>query len=133
MDMGQAMMVAGFGFRAGVTATEIRRALDTALDGLIASRTPDHLATAAAKAGEHGLVAAAIALGISVLPVSQQALEAASGRASTRSARSLGAMNVPSVAECAALAAGGPSARLLVTRVVVGPVTCALAEKEGQT
>jgi cobalt-precorrin 5A hydrolase len=35
---------------------------------------------------------------------------------------------VPSVAEAAALAAGGPKARLILPRIVVGPVTCALAE-----
>jgi cobalt-precorrin 5A hydrolase len=35
---------------------------------------------------------------------------------------------VPSVAEAAALAAGGPRARLILPRIAVGPVTCALAE-----
>jgi cobalt-precorrin 5A hydrolase len=35
---------------------------------------------------------------------------------------------VPSLAEAAALAAGGPTARLLGARVAVGPATCALAE-----
>ena len=34
---------------------------------------------------------------------------------------------VPSVAEAAALAAGGPDARLIVPRIAVGPATCALA------
>jgi cobalt-precorrin 5A hydrolase len=37
---------------------------------------------------------------------------------------------VPSVAEAAALAAGGPKARLILPRIVVGPVTCALAEMD---
>jgi cobalt-precorrin 5A hydrolase len=36
-------------------------------------------------------------------------------------------MGVPCVAEAAALAAGGPAARLLVPRIAVGPATCALA------
>jgi len=40
------------------------------------------------------------------------------------------AMSVHSVAEAAALAAAGPNAHLLATRVAVGPVTCALAEEE---
>jgi cobalt-precorrin 5A hydrolase len=34
---------------------------------------------------------------------------------------------VPSVAEAAALAAGGPRSRLLAPRIAVGPATCALA------
>jgi len=36
-------------------------------------------------------------------------------------------MGLPSVAEAAALAAGGATARLLVSRIAVGPATCALA------
>jgi cobalt-precorrin 5A hydrolase len=36
-------------------------------------------------------------------------------------------MGVPSVAEAAALAASGAKARLLVSRIVIGPATCALA------
>jgi cobalt-precorrin 5A hydrolase len=39
-------------------------------------------------------------------------------------------MGVPSVAEAAALAAGGSAASLLAARIAVGPVTCALAETE---
>jgi cobalt-precorrin 5A hydrolase len=38
---------------------------------------------------------------------------------------------VPSVAEAAALAACGPKATLILARIVVGPVTCALASAEG--
>jgi cobalt-precorrin 5A hydrolase len=40
-------------------------------------------------------------------------------------------MGVPSAAEAAALAAGGPAARLLAPRIAVGPATCALATDEG--
>jgi cobalt-precorrin 5A hydrolase len=36
-------------------------------------------------------------------------------------------MNVHSVAEAAALAAAGPTSRLLGPRIAIGPVTCALA------
>ena len=38
---------------------------------------------------------------------------------------------VPSVAEAAALAAGGAAARLVAPRIVVGPATCALADTGG--
>jgi cobalt-precorrin 5A hydrolase len=37
---------------------------------------------------------------------------------------------VPSVAEAAALAACGPNAKLILPRIVIGPVTCALASAE---
>ncbi|XIK08888.1 cobalamin biosynthesis protein [Mesorhizobium sp. AaZ16] len=45
----------------------------------------------------------------------------------THSARSQAVAGTPSVAEAAALAAAGEGARLLGPRIVVGPVTCALA------
>jgi cobalt-precorrin 5A hydrolase len=54
-------------------------------------------------------------------------LEAAGTRTQSSSPRVLALTGVPSVAEAAALAAGGPKARLLFPRIVVGPVTCALA------
>jgi cobalt-precorrin 5A hydrolase len=38
-------------------------------------------------------------------------------------------MGVPSVAEAAALAAAGTTARLLLPRIAVGAATCALATK----
>jgi cobalt-precorrin 5A hydrolase len=38
---------------------------------------------------------------------------------------------VPSVAEAAALAAGGPGARLIAPRIALGPATCALADSGG--
>ena len=57
----------------------------------------------------------------------EDALEEADLRTVTRSARSMDTLNVRSVAEAAALAAAGPNSRLLAPRVVVGPVTCALA------
>ncbi len=48
----------------------------------------------------------------------------------TRSAASLAATGTGSASEAAALAAAGPGARLLGPRLVLGPVTCALAEGE---
>jgi cobalt-precorrin 5A hydrolase len=45
----------------------------------------------------------------------------------THSARSQAVAGIPSVSEAAALAAVGEGARLLGPRIVVGPVTCALA------
>jgi cobalt-precorrin 5A hydrolase len=88
------------------------------------------IATPAMKAAEAGIAAAAAARGIQLVLVAQSALEAADARTLTRSGRSMGALNVQSASEAAALAVAGPNARLLAPRLVVGPVTCALAVGE---
>jgi cobalt-precorrin 5A hydrolase len=46
----------------------------------------------------------------------------------TSSPRVMVLTGVPSLAEAAALAAGGPAARLIAPRIAVGPATCALAD-----
>lgn len=131
MDLGEAMIVAGIGCRQGVTSNQVQAAVEAAFAGdVVAGRPPDLLAAPAAKKNEPGIHGAAAALGVRVMWISQTALEAASARARTRSARSMAAMNVHSVAEASALAAAGPNARLLIERLVLGPVTCALAQTE---
>jgi cobalt-precorrin 5A hydrolase len=125
------MIVAGIGCRQGVSAAEIQSAIEAAFAGdAFIGRRPDLLAAPAAKEKEQGIHAAAAALGLRLMWISQTALEAASPRTRTHSARSMAAMNVHSVAEAAALAAAGPNARLLVERLALGPVTCALAQTE---
>jgi len=52
-------------------------------------------------------------------------------RGAGSSQRVVALMGVPSVAEAAALAAGGATARLLVSRIAIGPATCALATTGG--
>jgi cobalt-precorrin 5A hydrolase len=65
--------------------------------------------------------------GVRVVSLPQSELRTASDRAATRSQRVAALTGVPSVAETAALAAAGPTARLLATRRIVGGATCALA------
>jgi cobalamin biosynthesis protein CbiG len=163
--------VAGIGCRAGVSGAQVEAAIDAAVAELCARQaardataaaapgatgastggrgTVTAIATPAAKSKEPGIQAAAAARGMPLLSISQQALEAANPATMTRSAHSMAAMNVHSVAEAAALAGAlsltnglttsGPSPapvdrssktkpRLLQPRVVVGPVTCALAD-----
>jgi cobalt-precorrin 5A hydrolase len=129
MDLDQAMIVAGIGCRKGAPAAEIEAAIAAALDraGLIVSAL-SLIATSAAKAGEPGIAAAASALGVPLVPVPQDQLEAAGHRTVTTSARVVAVTGVPSLAEAAALAAGGPTARLIAPRVAIGPATCALAQ-----
>jgi cobalt-precorrin 5A hydrolase len=132
MDMGEAMIVAGVGCRKGTAAPEIEAAIAAALAraglNLGAIRL---IATSAAKGGEPGIAAAASSIGVPLVVISQDDLAAAGGRTATRSERVLALAGVPSVAEAAALAAGGPAARLIAPRVVAGPATCALADSGG--
>lgn len=122
------MMVAGIGCRAGASARDIDAALSAALNGAAAPvRELDVIATSAAKANEAGIVEVARTRGIKFVTVAQAELEAAATRGITKSARVLALTGVPSVAEAAALAAAGPTARLLVPRITIGTATCALA------
>jgi cobalt-precorrin 5A hydrolase len=123
------MIVAGIGCRRGAPAAEVTAAITAALAG--AGYSPDRLsvlATAAAKAGEHGVAAAAAAAGVPLVLVAASALQEAATRTVTRSERAMRLAGVPSVAEAAALAAAGPGAQLIAPRLVLGAVTCALAE-----
>jgi cobalt-precorrin 5A hydrolase len=133
MDLGEAVIVAGLGCRKGVSAAQVESAIEAALaHHRLADHQLQRIAVPALKGTEAGVVAAGAARGVPLVLINQKSLEAASPRTLTRSARSMAAMNVHSVAEAAALAAGGPNARLLAPRVAVGPVTCALAEGEAQ-
>ena len=124
------MIVAGVGCRRGASATEIEAAVAAALaDAGLAIHQLGALATAERKGDEGGIGAAARALGVPLVLVAQRDLERASGLA-THSRRVAELMGVGSVAEAAALAAGGPDALLIAPRLAVGPATCALASSE---
>jgi len=129
MGVGEAVIVAGIGCRKGASAAEIDAAIDTALEraGRPLARI-DRIATSARKNGEAGIAAAAAGRGLALVHVAQPDLETAGARGATWSARVMALAGVPSVAEAAALAACGPKARLILPRIVVGPVTCALAD-----
>jgi cobalt-precorrin 5A hydrolase len=103
-----------------VSTALARAGLDRAAIGMIA--------TSAAKEAEPGIAGAAAALGVPLTLVATADLATAGERVATRSQRVLALAGVPSVAEAAALAAGGAAARLIVPRIVVGAATCALAE-----
>jgi cobalt-precorrin 5A hydrolase len=125
------MIVAGVGCRKGVRAVDIEAAVAAAFARVgVATSELCFIATSAAKGGEPGMAAVASAIGVPLVLVSRGDLLAAGARTTTRSDRVMELAGVPSVAEAAALAAGGPAARLIAPRIVVGPVTCALAETE---
>jgi cobalt-precorrin 5A hydrolase len=130
MAVGEAMIVAGVGCRRGTSAAEIETAIAAALaQAGLTNHKLDLLATAAFKGDEPGIAEAAAARGVDLILVAQADLERAGGRA-THSRRVAELTGVGSVAEAAALAAGGPAARLVVPRLVIGPATCALARSE---
>jgi len=129
--MDETVIVAGVGCRRGAPAPEIEAAIRAALANAgIASNALGAIATATAKQSETGIEIAAANFGVRVVLVSDAELKAVGARTETKSERVLALMGVPSVAEAAALAAAGPSARLISPRLVIGSATCALAASE---
>lgn len=124
------MIVAGLGCRRGVSAGEVKAAIEAALASGGRAARAQLIAIPASKEGETGIFDAAQSLGVGVTLIAPADLQKASARTLTRSARSLAQMQVHCVCEAAALAAAGPSSRLLAARIALGPVTCALAESE---
>jgi cobalt-precorrin 5A hydrolase len=128
MGVDEAMIVAGIGCRKGASAAEISAVIADALARAgLGTQALDLVAAPESKGGEQGVAAAAAALGVPLVLVAKADLEAAGARTKTRSERVLALIGVPSVAEAAALAAGGPAARLILPRITVGVATCALA------
>ena len=122
------MMVAGIGSRKGVTASDVRAAVETALEAHgLAMTALSALATGEIKRDEEAIFLAGRDLALPVIVVSDGALQAASSGTLSRSALSQSKAGTPSVSEAAALAAAGNGAKLLGPRTVLGPVTCAIA------
>jgi cobalt-precorrin 5A hydrolase len=132
MDLGEAVIAAGIGCRKGAAAAEIEAAIVAALEraGRPLAKV-DLMATSTGKRAEKGIAEAASARGVRLVFVTAADLEVASARGATWSARVLALAGVPSVAEAAALAACGQNSKLILPRIVVGRVTCALASAEG--
>lgn len=122
------MIVVGIGTRRGVDVRDVLAAVHAALSMQPDGLAPVHLATASFKRHEHGLIEAANQLRLPLVFVENAALEQAATRAPHASVRVAALVGVASVAEAAALAAAGPDSRLLLARIVLGAVTCAIAE-----
>jgi cobalt-precorrin 5A hydrolase len=125
------MIVAGVGCRKGASADDIGAVIGAALARAgFATQALDLIAAPELKRDEQGVAAAAAALGVPLVLIGEADLKVAGARAETRSERVLALTGIPSVAEAAALAGGGPTARLIVPRIAVGSATCALAVSE---
>ncbi len=122
------MIVAGIGCRKGASATDVNAAIDAALkEAGQSAEALSVLATSDGKGSEPGLIEAARERGLELVLVKPAALEAAGSRTRSFSPRVQEMFGVPSVAEAAALAAAGPQSELLIPRVIVESVTCAIA------
>ncbi|SIQ70413.1 cobalt-precorrin 5A hydrolase [Rhizobium sp. RU35A] len=122
------MMIAGIGCRRGTSAETVMAVLDEALAAFgRAGERPARLATGTLKANEAGLLEAAERLGVQLSVLSEAEMDAVSDRTLTISPHSVGHAGISSFCEAAALAAGGPSARLVGPRHVSQGVTCAIA------
>jgi cobalt-precorrin 5A hydrolase len=131
MGVGEAMIIAGIGCRKGASKEEVNAAIAAALEQAGCAREELVLmATSDGKGDEPGIIAAAAARGVRLVLARPAELEAAGARTQSSSPRVKALAGVPSVAEAAALFAGGPKAELLGPRIAVGPVTCALVRVE---
>jgi cobalt-precorrin 5A hydrolase len=120
------MIIGGIGCRKGASAAEIGAAIEAAcVNAGVAKDRIGAIATSAHKDQENGIADAAAMLGVPLILVGESDLRDASRRVTTRSERVQELIGVPSVAEAAALAAGGPRASLLAARIAVGAATCA--------
>jgi cobalt-precorrin 5A hydrolase len=129
MGLQKTMIAAGVGCRRGASAAAVEAAIAAALaQAGVGAEALSMIATATMKGREGGIASAATRLRRPLVLVSRADLEAAACRTLTRSKHVLAALDVPSVAEAAALAVGGPTAYLLGPRIALGPATCALAE-----
>ncbi len=126
------MIVVGIGCRRGSPAERIGAAIGEALarTGLPADRI-DALAAPEFKADEAGIAAAAAALGLPLRLVARSRLEAVQQLCATRTAAAERATGLGAVAEAAALAACGRNPVLVLARIALGGVTCAVARGEG--
>lgn len=122
------MMVAGIGMRPGTEEPAIRACLDLALNRLsLGPADLGCLATVSSRAAEPGLAALAARLGLPLVGLPDEALAGMDAGCATRSTRVVALYGVGSVAEAAALAAAGPGAELILPRIALERVTCAIA------
>ncbi len=115
----------GIGCRKGSSAEAVRALVDDVRAG--APNAPASLFTLVDKRDEPGLAAAAALLGLPLGFLAREALQAVLPDVLTRSPAAERRFGLASVAEAAALAGGGPGARLLGPRLARDGVTCAVA------
>lgn len=127
-------LVAGIGFRRETDAEEIAGLIERALALVGSARSSlAAVATAADRASDPAIRAAAARFGLAPHPVPAAALEARDAEIVTRSARIEHLRGVGSLAEAAALAGAGDMSRLALPRIASRGATCALAVRYDTT
>ncbi len=127
------MIVAGVGFRRGVSADEIEKVVRLALGVFqLPAERLDALATESEKAAEPAFTEAAERLSAKMTACSADDLDRVAGQVLTPSKLVLEAKGVPSIAEASALVVAGRNGRLLGTRVATSLATCAIAIGDGR-
>ncbi len=123
-----ALIAAGIGLRPGTDEAALRACLDLALNRLaLVPADLGCLATVSARVAEPGLAALSARLGLPLVGLPDEALAGMDAGCATRSTRVVALYGVGSVAEASALAAAGPGAELILPRIALGRVTCAVA------
>lgn len=111
-------LVIGLGFRDEASAQSIAEVLDIVTAHAALPGVTSAIAVSEDKAAHPGLRAAAQATHLRIETVAADAMRQADAQVATRSKRVEKYRGVGSVCEAAALAAAGPGARLVVTRIV---------------
>jgi cobalt-precorrin 5A hydrolase len=126
------LVAIGVGCRKGASADAVVRLVQQALRQVSADAVP-RLFTVLDKQNETGLHEAAARLRLEITYLSRQALQNEAPRIRTASPVARARFGIPSVAEAAALAGGGPDVVLIVPRLAECGVTCAVAMCPGQS
>jgi cobalt-precorrin 5A hydrolase len=130
MAGGEAMIAVGIGFRNGGAPEPIMALVEQALSQISIGGEAVTLVSHDRKRAEAGLAEAARRLGYPLRFVSQEDAVAADAGSATRSDHSLRTTGLACFSEAVALAAAGPGAHLLLTRIVSEGVACAIAQGE---
>jgi cobalt-precorrin 5A hydrolase len=126
-------LVIGLGFREQATAQSIGEVLSCVIERAAMPDAEKILAVVDDKAAHSALLAAVRASRLAVETVTPEAMRQADAHIVTRSERVVSKRGVGSVCEATALAAAGPDAQLVVTRMVSTDrtATAAAAISEG--
>lgn len=120
-------LAVGVGCRSGVSGEVIADLVEHALEACDRPGTPAAMFTVVDKQSEPGIGEAAAALGLALVHLPRAALAAVADKVATRSEKVVELFGVPSIAEGAALAGAGPTARLVVERMADRGATVAVA------
>ncbi|AHB48201.1 CobE protein [Hyphomicrobium nitrativorans NL23] len=125
------MLVCGIGCRRGTATEDIEAAICLARNAFIRTEDIAVIATETSKANEPGICETAHRLGVTLVSFTTDEFQSVASRILTVSPAALKHKSTPSVAEAAALLAGGANARLLGPRVFNATTTCAFAVVDG--